>query len=147
MAQLWESTEDPAQAIRQQKLVDATFFLGEAIRWATSYTTSPTHAQNYTKQMVAYLKTLKDLYPNLAWRPKHHLALHIGPFLLLFGPMHGWWMYVFERIIGILQRCNMNFKKGQSRFLMASRRFNQCYLMKRGIRGYYAHNLLRCLKF
>lgn len=121
IAKLWNSTEDPARATRQQKLVDATFCLGEAIRWATLYTTSPIHAQNYTQQMVAYLTILKDLYPNLSWRPKHHAALHIGPFLLLFGPMPGWWMYVFERIIGILQRCNMNFKKGQLDLVLTSK--------------------------
>lgn len=112
IAQLWESTETSERALRRQKLVDSTFHLGEAIRWATSYTTSPDHAQSYTKHLVTYLSTLKELYPTLSWRPKHHAALHIASFLMLFGPMHGWWMYVFERVIGILQRCNMNFKKG-----------------------------------
>ena len=117
MAQLWESTENSERTIQRQKLIDATFHLGEAIRWATSSTTSPIHAQNYTKHIVIYLTTLKELYPTLSWHPKHHAVLHIGSFLILFGLMHGWWMYVFERIIGILQRSNVNFKKGQLCFI------------------------------
>ena len=65
------------------------------------------------KCMVEYLNILKDLYPNMAWRPNHHASLHIGSFLLLFGPMHGWWMFVFERMIGLLQKTNTNFKLGE----------------------------------
>jgi hypothetical protein len=33
--------------------------------------------------------------------------------LLLFGPMHGWWMFVFERVIGMLQKTNTNDKLGE----------------------------------
>jgi hypothetical protein len=27
--------------------------------------------------------------------------------------MHGWWMFPFERIIGALQKTNMNYKIGE----------------------------------
>jgi len=116
VAQIWvhgsRSSEDDEQIQRQKKLVQATILLATAIRWATSYRTSELHAAQYMRCMVAYLNILKELYPKLAWRPKHHAALHIGPFLLLFGPMHGWWMFVFERIIGLLQKINTNYKLG-----------------------------------
>jgi hypothetical protein len=116
IAQIWgcDSESDDEGVQRRKKLVHATILLATAICWATSYRTSELHAAQYMICMVAYLNTLKELYPNLAWRPNHHAALHIGPFLLLFGPMHGWWMFVFERVIGKLQKINTNDKLGES---------------------------------
>ena len=117
IAQIWlhdkQGSEDNERAQRQKKLVEATILLATAIQWATSYLTSPLHAAQYMKCMVEYLNILKGLYPNMAWRPNHHASLHIGSFLLLFGPMHGWWMFVFERVIGLLQKTNTNFKLGE----------------------------------
>jgi hypothetical protein len=104
--------EEATRVRRQKKLVEATLLLATAIRWATSHRTSAHHASQYMICITAYLNILKELYPNLAWRPNHHAALHIGPFLLNFGPMHGWWMFVYERIIGWLGKTNSNFKIG-----------------------------------
>jgi hypothetical protein len=117
LAQIWDhdtqQSEEDEGARRQKKLFHATMLLATAIRWATSYLTSELHATQYMTCMTAYLNTLKELYPNFPWRPNHHAALHIGPFLLLFGPMHGWWMFVFERVIGKLQKINTNYKLGE----------------------------------
>jgi len=89
-------------------------WLATAICSATSYCTSPEHAAQYMNCLTAYLNILKDLYPNISWCPNHHTTLHIGPFLLQFGPMHGWWMFVFERIIRMLGKMNTNYKLGKS---------------------------------
>lgn len=105
--------EDDEQAQRRKMLVESTILLATAIQWATSYRTSAIHAGHYMLCMVAYLNILKKLYPTLAWRPNHHAALHIGAFLLLFGPMHGWWMFAYERVIGLLQKTNINYKRGK----------------------------------
>lgn len=117
IAQIWvhdrQTSGDGEQVERQKRLADGTLLLATAICWATSYCTSELRAAQYMKCMVAYLNIIKELYPNIAWRPNHHAALHIGPFLLLFGPMHGWWMFVFERVIGILQKTNTNEKIGE----------------------------------
>ncbi|KAH9912870.1 uncharacterized protein B0H18DRAFT_960738 [Fomitopsis serialis] len=43
----------------------------------------------------------------------HHNAMHIPEFLMHFGPMPGWWMFPFERVIGLLQQVNTNGKIGQ----------------------------------
>jgi hypothetical protein len=32
--------------------------------------------------------------------------------LLRFGPIHGWWMFPFERVIGLLQQFNTNSEMG-----------------------------------
>ncbi|KIJ89362.1 hypothetical protein K443DRAFT_118066, partial [Laccaria amethystina LaAM-08-1] len=71
------------------------------------------HANEYRKHMMAYLKMLRELCPNMDLHPVHHNALHIPEFLLRFGPMHGWWMFLFERLIGILQKIKINFKISQ----------------------------------
>jgi len=105
--------EDEERVKRRKMLVDSTILLATAIQWATSYCTSAGHAAQYMLCMVAYLNILKELYPTMSWRPNHHASLHIGRFLLLFGPMHGWWMFAYERVIGLLQKININYKVGE----------------------------------
>jgi hypothetical protein len=113
LVQLWAeagiSSED-----RRQKLVESTMFLSTALRWATSHQTSQRHADEYMRNMRAYLKSLRDLFPEMKLRPNHHNALFLGELLLRFGPVHGWWMYPFERLIGLLQKVNTNKKMGRS---------------------------------
>ncbi|KAF8837229.1 hypothetical protein BDN67DRAFT_877041, partial [Paxillus ammoniavirescens] len=79
----------------------------------TSHITSHHHAQQYMKYMKAYLTCLQDAFPGLSWRPNHHASLHMNEFLLRYGPMHRWWMFPFERIIGTLQKTNTNHKIGE----------------------------------
>ena len=95
------------------KLVHSTFLLAIAIRWATSHRTSTKHAEKYTETIKAYLETLKDLQPNQRFRPNHFNALLIGRYLRLYGPVHTWWMFPFERVIGDLQRSSTNNKLGK----------------------------------
>lgn len=120
LAQAWSSDSEPADSKnmkvrRRRKLVESTMLLAMAIRWGTSHRTSRTHADQYTKCMEGYLKTLIELYPTIDLRPSHHAALHIGECLLRFGPMHGWWMFPFERVIGHLQKYNTSNKAGECR--------------------------------
>ncbi|KAH7904268.1 hypothetical protein BJ138DRAFT_972992, partial [Hygrophoropsis aurantiaca] len=79
----------------------------------TTDETSELHAERYMNYMHAYLVGLQEVCPGMEFRSNHHFALHIGEFFLRFGPMHGWWMFPFERIIGILQQINTNHKLGQ----------------------------------
>ncbi|THH06094.1 hypothetical protein EW146_g9718 [Bondarzewia mesenterica] len=102
-----------AQDSRRRALVHSIMLLAIALRWATSHRTSGNHAQQYTKTVDAYLRTLAKLLPHLNRRPNHHNALHLGKYLLLFSPVHSWWMFPFERVIGMLQQMNTNSKIGQ----------------------------------
>lgn len=104
---------DPDVAERNDKKFRATMYLSMAIRVATSFRTSAEHAEKYTKYMKAYLELLLDLYPGMSLTPNQHRALHIGSGLARFGPAPGWWMFPFERLIGVLQKMNHNFKIGQ----------------------------------
>ncbi|OSD02717.1 hypothetical protein PYCCODRAFT_1444830 [Trametes coccinea BRFM310] len=45
--------------------------------------------------------------------PNHHLSLHLAACLLLFGPVHGWWAFPFERFNGILERLSTNNQTNQ----------------------------------
>ncbi|KAF8809397.1 hypothetical protein BYT27DRAFT_7254534 [Phlegmacium glaucopus] len=63
--------------------------------------------------MQAYFTGLKTLFPEYGFHPNHHLALHLHQYLLLFGPVHAWWTFPFERMIGMLQRIPTNGKIGE----------------------------------
>ncbi|KAF6746070.1 hypothetical protein DFP72DRAFT_761152, partial [Ephemerocybe angulata] len=106
LVKLWVLQPCADRRLRDRRLavVTATLNLSMAIRWATSTRTSQRHADNYLKYMVAYLKAILELHPDTKLRPIHHNALHIPLFLGLFGPMRGWWMFFFERLIGLLQK-------------------------------------------
>jgi hypothetical protein len=95
------------------KLVHSTFLLATVTHWVTSHHTSTNHIKNYTKSMKEYLEMLKDLRPNQRFRPNHINALLIGNYLRLYGPVHGWWMFPFERVIGDLQHSSMNYQLGE----------------------------------
>lgn len=123
IAQMWmrddvgaisEDARDPAriQHERRMKLARSTLLLAEVMHWATSDVTSQDHADRYTDTLQSYLELIRDLYPDLPFRPNHHSALHLGPFLLRFGPIRGWWMFPFERLIGHLRKINTNNKLG-----------------------------------
>ena len=117
LMRMWEETSQAGVSselqVRRRKVVESTMLLSIAIRWAVSHRMSELHADQYRKHMMAYLTTLRELCPNMDLHPVHHNALHIPEFLLRFGPMHGWWMFPFERLIGILQKIKVNFKIGE----------------------------------
>lgn len=64
--------------------------------------------------MQKYLEGVKELYKGTKIRPNHHLALHIGVFLRLFGPVHSWRAFAFERFNFYLQTLNTNMTFGES---------------------------------
>jgi hypothetical protein len=117
LIQLWAAAPD---GDRRQKMLESTMFLATAIRWATSHETSEEHVDEYMWNMRAYLKSLRNLFPGMNLLPNHHNALYLGELLLRFGPVHGWWMFPFERLIGLLQKVNTNKKMGELAKLFTS---------------------------
>lgn len=83
---------------------------------ATRRSMSPERAAKYDDNIQAYVRGLRSIY-NHHLVPNHHLALHLKDFLLLFGPVHGWWTYPYERLNGLLQRMNTNHKSGKYSFV------------------------------
>ena len=114
LVRLWvpPHRDNPQQAGRQ-KLLSLTLSLVSAINIASLRTTSRDKANLYTRYMTEYLEGLRNLMPDYQFRPNHHMALHLSEYLLLYGPVHGWWTFPFERLIGLLQDIPNNFKNGQ----------------------------------
>ncbi|KAG5715117.1 hypothetical protein E4T56_gene17600, partial [Termitomyces sp. T112] len=88
-----------------------TMSLMSAVLLATSRVTSEEHCARYLKFMVEYRKELRQLFPLYDCVPNHHVVFHIPEFIRLFGPVHGWWAFPFERAIGQLQRLSTNYNK------------------------------------
>jgi hypothetical protein len=103
------------------KLVHSTLLLATAIRWATSHRISATHVKEYKTNIKNYLETLKELRPTQRFCPNHVNALLVGDYLHLYGPVRGWWMFPFERVIGDLQRSSTNNKSGKRRSFPTAR--------------------------
>ncbi|CDO68121.1 hypothetical protein BN946_scf185044.g29 [Trametes cinnabarina] len=90
-----------------RKVLENFVHLVVAVDLATRRSMDPERARLFDYHMAEYLRTLRDLF-NHNLVPNHHLSLHLTAFLLLFGPVRGWWGYSFERFNGIIQRLNTN---------------------------------------
>ncbi|RDX44271.1 hypothetical protein OH76DRAFT_1359820 [Lentinus brumalis] len=86
--------------------------LATAADLATRRSMFPERAEIFDKNMEAYVQGLRSIYKHTLV-PNHHIALHLKPFLLAFGPVHGWWAFPFERFNGLLQRLNTNYKSAE----------------------------------
>ena len=119
LVRLWSVVEvGNPRSERCRKILDVTMSLLSAVAVACSRVTSQEHADLYLKNMHSYLIGLKGLFPEYSFRPNHHMAVHLYDYLLLYGPVHSWWTFPFERLIGIVQRISTNYKIG--RFLSLS---------------------------
>ncbi|KAJ7432499.1 hypothetical protein B0H11DRAFT_1632072, partial [Mycena galericulata] len=104
LIRLWSTSEDP----QRRELLDLTMDLVSAVILASSHVTSRANSEQCLAFLLSYRTKLKNLFPQYRCHPNHHMALHIPEFLLLFGPVHGWWTFPFERMIGKLQRVPTN---------------------------------------
>ena len=60
-----------------------------------------------------YLNEAKELYKGAPMQPNHHMLLHLSVFLMLFGPVHSWRAFAFERFNYMLQTLNTNLNFGR----------------------------------
>ena len=65
---------------------------------------SSTHTKAYQLCITEYVGALEQIHPGFNPWPNHHATIHIYDFLNLFGPVHSWWAFLFECLIGIPQR-------------------------------------------
>ncbi|KAI0685130.1 hypothetical protein BC835DRAFT_1248024, partial [Cytidiella melzeri] len=68
--------------------------------------------QQYDSAILRYLEKMKELYPEAPFHSNHHLAIHLGQFLRLFGPVHSWRGFFFERFNHLLQGLHTNMRTG-----------------------------------
>lgn len=107
------SYRSPGNAQLQQVL-DNTMQLVCAVLLACKRTTTPHRMHRYREYLQRYISQLHVLFPDLECESIHHMAFHIYDFLKLFGPVHSWWCFPFERLIGQLQRLPTNHRFGSS---------------------------------
>jgi hypothetical protein len=115
LVRLWNQEEGPS---RHKKLLNVTLSLTSAVIIASSRTTSSAKADLYLQHMQAYINGIRELIPDYQFRPNHHMALHLSEYLRYFGPVHSWWTFPFERLIGFLQRAPTNLKQGMYPYYM-----------------------------
>ncbi len=114
LTRLWGFQGDGSpRAARCLEILDVTVSLISAIVIATSHTVTSASASLYQEHMLDYINGIKRLFPDYQLHPNHHMSLHISEFLLLFGPVHSWWTFPFERLIGTVQRMPNNGKIGE----------------------------------
>lgn len=114
LIRLWSNSSfEGARFQRRQELLRLTMHLLSVIVIASSQVMSPRHADAYIFHMVKYREQLKNLFPEYRCHPNHHIALHLPEYFQMYGPVHGWWAYPYERVIGILQRFSTNYKEGK----------------------------------
>ncbi|PPR02024.1 hypothetical protein CVT26_008718 [Gymnopilus dilepis] len=114
LVRLWALTEtNDARSRRCYELLHVTQCLISAIIVASSHTVTTGSAETYLTYMLEYLNGIKRLFPEYRLKPNHHMALHVHKYLLLFGPMHSWWTFPFERLVGGLQRVPHNGKPSE----------------------------------
>ena len=112
---LWDQLEDNDRCSQQcKKLLATTLSLISAVIAASSRTTSQEKADLYLHHMQMYLHGLCEVFPRYRYLPNQHMALHLAEYLRLYGPVHSWWTFPFERLIGMLQRIPNNFQDGGS---------------------------------
>jgi hypothetical protein len=117
LVRLWGKARDgDERSERCRKILNSTISLLSAVIVASSRVTSASRADLYLQHMQAYLSGIQSLFPEYKLHPNHHMALHLHEYLMLFGPVHAWWTFPFERIIGMLQRIPTNSKIGKTCF-------------------------------
>ncbi|KAI9057624.1 hypothetical protein FKP32DRAFT_1583373 [Trametes sanguinea] len=104
LVRLWGSSD---ATVEEREVLDNFVHLICAVDLASRRSMTASRAASYDRHMEAYLRGLRAIY-NHTLVPNHHLALHLYPLLVAFGPVHGWWAFPFERYNGILQRLNTN---------------------------------------
>lgn len=110
LVRLWGQADSTP---RQRELLENFIHLVTVVRWATTRSTSEEHVRIIEEELQLYLRGLVELFGEGCLYPNHHFSLHLPQCLRLFGPVHGWWSFPFERYNGIIQRQNHNNKLGK----------------------------------
>jgi hypothetical protein len=106
----------PKLAAKYRDILDHTMALVCAITQAFRRSTSRERANVFRSCLATWVQDLTKIHPNVKPKTLAHMTQHIYDFLLLFGPVHSWWCFPFERLIGILQRQPSNRRYGMLLF-------------------------------
>jgi hypothetical protein len=97
---------------RRKAMLDNFMDLVTAVEVGGMLVVDEEHIRKYEETILRYLQNMKSLYLEASIKPNHHLAIHLAVFLRLFGPVHAWRAFAFERFNYMLQRLNKNMHIG-----------------------------------
>ncbi|RXW12469.1 hypothetical protein EST38_g13387 [Candolleomyces aberdarensis] len=86
--------------------------LCQALRLLLSREISDKQIDEAEQLLSAYCSELVTLYGANVIRPNHHYAIHTPECLRDFGPLHGFWMFLFERLNKVLKSYKTNNQSG-----------------------------------
>lgn len=90
-----------------------TMSLVQALCLACYRTTNSYRTHAMHTHLRNYLTDLPLIHAGSNPTTIQHMSLHLAKFMDLFGPVHSWWTYPFERLIGQLQHFPTNNKFGE----------------------------------
>ena len=99
---LWEGSEDKARIL-------VNFY-----RSAATFNLSLLHfpfedvIKKFDYHIRKYREGLTVLFPKASIAPYQHIVMHLGQMLHYWGPVHSWWTFPFERLLGVLGRVPTN---------------------------------------
>lgn len=88
--------------------------LSAAVQLANQRIITQEHIDDYERLILRYLQGIKVMFKDTPFQPIHHVSLHAGAFLKLFGPTHSVRTPGFERFNERLGLQNTNMKSGKS---------------------------------
>ena len=86
--------------------------LSAAIQLANQRAITEKHIEDYERLILRYLSGLVAIFKDTQLQPIHHVSMHAGDFLRLFGPTHSVRTPGFERFNEKLGLQNTNKKSG-----------------------------------
>ena len=87
--------------------------LSAAIQLANQRIITGKHIEDYDRLILRYLSGLVKIFKDTQLQPIHHVSMHAGEFLRLFGPTHSVRTPGFERFNEKLGSQNTNQKSGE----------------------------------
>jgi hypothetical protein len=99
---------------RLREVLDNTMDLVQAVILICRRSITMSTITEFRKLIERYVRNLHEIHVDATPRTNLHMSLHLYIFLVLFGPVHGWWTFTFERLIGYLQHLPSNKKPGKA---------------------------------
>lgn len=107
LIRLWGNLTD-----RRFELLCNFIDLTSAVQLATQRSITAQMINDHELLIARYLNGMKRLFKGSKVQPIHHVALHTGDFLRLFGPTHAVQAFGGERLLEVLGLQNANNKSG-----------------------------------
>ncbi|KAJ7110437.1 hypothetical protein C8R44DRAFT_633882 [Mycena epipterygia] len=103
---MWAEQTGP-DAGHFRALLNHAMALFQAVTIVCRYAMTPERATAYRKYLKQWVDDLYICHPHTKYLPKRtivHIAFHIYDFIELWGPVLSWWAFPVERLIGLLQK-------------------------------------------